>query len=133
MQVWSLHQEDALEEGMATHSSTIAWRIPLTGEPGRVQSIESQRVRHSLTDSAYTQSYMLAYKYVYMCLHIYIYIYIYNEKYNDNLYLSQYRYRYSFPGGAVVKNPPANAEGATDVSSIPRLERFPGVGNGNLL
>ena len=38
--------EDSLEEGMATHSSIPAWRIPWTEEPGRLQSIGSQRVRH---------------------------------------------------------------------------------------
>ena len=42
--VWSLDQEDPLEEGMAIHSSILAWRIPWTEEPGRVQSVESQRV-----------------------------------------------------------------------------------------
>ena len=42
--VWSLGQEDPLEEGMATHSSILAWRIPWTGEPGRLQSMGSQRV-----------------------------------------------------------------------------------------
>ena len=35
-----------LEKGMATHSSILAWRIPWTEEPGRLQSIGSQRVRH---------------------------------------------------------------------------------------
>ena len=39
-------QEDPLEKGMATHSSTLAWRIPWTKEPGGLQSIASQRVRH---------------------------------------------------------------------------------------
>ena len=39
-------QEDPLEEGMATHSSIPAWRIPWTEEPGGLQSIGSQRVRH---------------------------------------------------------------------------------------
>ena len=34
-------------EGMATHSSTIAWKIPWTEEPGRLQSVGSQRVRHN--------------------------------------------------------------------------------------
>ena len=38
--------ERSLEEDMATHSSILAWRIPWTEEPGRLQSIESQRVRH---------------------------------------------------------------------------------------
>ena len=45
-QVGSLDREDTLEKGMAIHSSTIAWRIPWTEEPGRLQSIASQRVRH---------------------------------------------------------------------------------------
>ena len=40
--VRSLGWEDPLEKGMATHSSTLAWRIPKTEEPGRLQSIESQ-------------------------------------------------------------------------------------------
>ena len=39
--------EDPLEEGMATHSSILAWRIPWTDEPGGLQSMESQRVRHN--------------------------------------------------------------------------------------
>ena len=46
VQVRSLGQEDPLEDGMATHSTVLAWRIPLTEEPGRLQSIGSQRVRH---------------------------------------------------------------------------------------
>ena len=39
--------EELLEEGMATHSSILAWRIPWTEEPGRLQSIESHRVGHN--------------------------------------------------------------------------------------
>ena len=42
----SLGQEDPLEEGMATHSSILAWRIPRTVEPGGLQSMGSHRVRH---------------------------------------------------------------------------------------
>ena len=42
----SLGQEDPLEEGMATHSSVLAWRIPWAEEPGRLQSMGLQRVRH---------------------------------------------------------------------------------------
>ena len=41
----SLGWKDSLEEGMATHSSIFAWRIPWTEGPGRLQSIGSQRVR----------------------------------------------------------------------------------------
>ena len=42
-QVQSLGQEDPLEEGMATHSSILAWEIPWTEEPGGLQSIRLQR------------------------------------------------------------------------------------------
>ena len=45
-QALSLGWEDALEEGMATHSSTLAWRIPWTEEPGGLQNIGLQRVGH---------------------------------------------------------------------------------------
>ena len=46
IRVRSLGQEDTLEKEMATHSSTIAWKIPWTEEPDRLQSMGSQRVRH---------------------------------------------------------------------------------------
>ena len=44
--VRSLDREDPLEKEMATHSSTLAWRIPWREEPGRPQSMGSHRVRH---------------------------------------------------------------------------------------
>ena len=44
-QVWSLGQEDPLEKEMATHSSTLAWKIPWTEEPGRLQSMQLQSRR----------------------------------------------------------------------------------------
>ena len=44
--VQSLGQEDALEEDMATYSSILAWRIPWTEEPGRLQSMGLQRAGH---------------------------------------------------------------------------------------
>ena len=44
--VRSLSWEDPLEEGMATHSSILGWRIPWTEEPGGLQSMGSQRVGH---------------------------------------------------------------------------------------
>ena len=46
MQVQSMGREDPLEEGMATLSIILAWRIPWTEEPGRLQSIGSYRVGH---------------------------------------------------------------------------------------
>ena len=47
-QLQSLDGEDPLEEGMVTHSSILAWRIPGTEKPGRLQSMGSQRVRLSI-------------------------------------------------------------------------------------
>ena len=47
MWVWSLSQEDTLEEGMATHSSILAWRIPWTEEPGMLQFTGWQRLGHN--------------------------------------------------------------------------------------
>ena len=44
--VRSLSQEDPLEKEMATHSSTLAWKIPWMEEPGRLQSMESQSIGH---------------------------------------------------------------------------------------
>ena len=44
--VQALGWEDPLEKEMATHSSTIAWKIPWTEEPGRLQSMGSKRVGH---------------------------------------------------------------------------------------
>ena len=51
-QVWSLGQEDPLEEGMAPHSSILAWRSPEREELSRLQSTGSQRVRHDWSDWA---------------------------------------------------------------------------------
>ena len=45
--VQPLGREDPLEKGMATYSSLLDWRIPWTEEPGKLQSIRSQRVRHN--------------------------------------------------------------------------------------
>ena len=49
-QVWPPGREDPLEKGMATHSSILAWRIPWTEEPGGLQSLGSQGVRHDWSD-----------------------------------------------------------------------------------
>ena len=55
--VGSLGWEDPLEEGMATYSSILAWRIPWTEEPGGLQSIGSQRVRHNWVTKHSTASF----------------------------------------------------------------------------
>ena len=49
-QVRSLGQEDPLQEEMATYSSIVAWKIPWTEEPSRLQSMGSQRVGHDMTE-----------------------------------------------------------------------------------
>ena len=48
LETWvrSLGQEDPLKKGMATQSNILAWRIPWTEEPGRLQSMGSQKVGH---------------------------------------------------------------------------------------
>ena len=54
--VRSLGWEDPLEEGMGTHYSILAWRIPRTEEPGRLQPTGSQRVRHDWSNLACTHT-----------------------------------------------------------------------------
>ena len=53
-QVRSLSWEDPLEKKIAAYSSILAWKIPWTKEPGRLQSTGSQRVRHNLVTSTTT-------------------------------------------------------------------------------
>ena len=53
-QVQSLGGEDPLEKEMATHSSILAWRIPWTEEPGRLQSMGLQRVEHDWVTNTHT-------------------------------------------------------------------------------
>ena len=57
MQVPSQGWDDPLEEGMATPSSSLAWRIPWTWETGRLQSIGLQKVGHDRRDLAHTHLY----------------------------------------------------------------------------
>ena len=52
--VQSLGQEDPLEKEMAIHSSTVAWKIPWTEEPGRLQSVGSQRAGTRLSELTLT-------------------------------------------------------------------------------
>ena len=67
--VRSLGWEDPLEKEMATHSSTIAWKIPWTEEPGRLQSMGSQKVRHdwatSLSFTLYPMIYISYFKWTF--------------------------------------------------------------------
>ena len=70
--VRSLHQEDPLEKGMATHSSILVWRIPWTEEPSRLQSMGLQRVEHNWVTFT-----------IYIYIHI-LYIYIHIPKVIEN-------------------------------------------------
>ena len=54
MWILPLDQEDLMEEEMATHSIILAWEIPWTEEPGRIQSLEAQRVKLQLSMHTYT-------------------------------------------------------------------------------
>ena len=67
--VWSLGREDPLEKEMATHSSVHAWKIPWTEEPGGLQSMGSQRVRHD-----WVTSLSLSYK-LYIGMSVFIAVY----------------------------------------------------------
>ena len=55
-QAQSLGPEDPLEKGMATHSSIFAWKIPWTEEPGGLQSLGSQRVKHNTHTHTHTHT-----------------------------------------------------------------------------
>ena len=61
MWVWSLGGEDPLEEGIETHSSILAWEIPRTEEPGELQSIGSQRVKHDWATKHTQRDYWFVY------------------------------------------------------------------------
>ena len=74
-QVWSLGQEDALEKGMATHSSILAWRIPRTEDHGRLQSMESQRVRHDWATNTLFSCWVYLYFQLLPLLVVLIYLY----------------------------------------------------------
>ena len=67
--VWFLGQEDPLEKEMATHSRILAWKIPWTEEPGRLQSMGWQRDRHDWVTSLFTIMYIIH------CIYALIYIY----------------------------------------------------------
>ena len=59
---------------MATHSSILAWRIPWTEEPGRLQSMGSQRVRRDWTTHTHMHVYIYIYIYIYIYTHTHIYV-----------------------------------------------------------
>ena len=62
-EIWvrSLGGEESLEKEMAIYSSILAWRIPWTEEPGELQSMGSQNVRHNSATNTHTQVYYIFY------------------------------------------------------------------------
>ena len=71
-QVWSLGQEGPLEEEMATHSSILVGNLPWTEEPGRLQSVELQRVGYNW-ETEHTR--MSITEYMGLCVRIYVKLY----------------------------------------------------------
>ena len=95
MLVQSLSWEDPMEEGMATHANILAWRIPWIEEPGRIQSIGSQRVRHDWSNWACTHPLVLEqfvkrlsllyWIFLQCCVCVYIYTHTYTNIYGPIL------------------------------------------------
>ena len=68
--VWTLGWEDSLEKGMATHTSILAWRIPWTEEPGRLQPMGSQTDRHDwMTKRAHARTHTHTHTHTHIGLH----------------------------------------------------------------
>ena len=68
--IWSMGWEDPLEERVATHSSTLAWRIPWTEEPGGLQSIGSQQAGHDLSDWTHMHDQTISEPALLDCFHV---------------------------------------------------------------
>ena len=115
MWVQSLSRDDPLEKEMATHSSIFAWRIPWTKEPGRLQSMGSQRVGHDWMTFTFTPTMVCC-----CCL---------VTKLCPTL-CNPVDYGMVFPHSSVGKESACNAG---DLGSIPGSGRSPGEGNGNPL
>ena len=111
--VRALGWEDPLEKEMAIHSSTIAWKIPWTEEPGRLQSMGSQRVG---LDWATSLSLSLS-----------------NAVTSSGTWANPFTFLGFLGEVLVVKNPPANAGDKREVGLIPGSRRSPGGGHGNPL
>ena len=74
--IWSLDQEDPLEKVVATHSSIVAWRIPWTEEPGRLQSMGLQRVKPDWATHTHTRNIKTKNYYLRDCFYFVILIYV---------------------------------------------------------
>ena len=103
--VRSLGQEDRLEKEMAIHSSTIAWKIPWTEEPGRLQSMGSQRDGHDWTTSLslftmiFTCNIYLKYILSNTMFKNYRYNSSINKIWSDSIWLLIFRFRHIYTMG----------------------------------
>ena len=144
-QVRSLGQEDPLEKEMATHSSILAWKIPWTEDPGRLQYMGSQRVRHDWATSLHKdfklsfKIYPINSKVVKFSLQKVSRVLIKHHQHGQSglqvvpdplLYSYPVLYHGGFPGGSDSKESACNAG---DLGLIPGSGRSPGEGNGNTL
>ena len=68
--IWSLGQEDPLEKEIPIHSGILAWRIPWTEEPSRLQSMGWQRVGHESMTNTFTLTFFSTLLYLFLYLHI---------------------------------------------------------------
>ena len=143
---------------MAPHSSIPAWKIPWTEEPGRLQSVWSQRIGHNWATSL-SQCHLWDLSFLTRHWTQAPAVKALNPNNQTtrelpgdyNFFLSERKHKFTwqiittfnymkywniqkgFLGGSAVKNLPANARDTEDVGSIPRLERSPEEGNGNPL
>ena len=105
---------DLWRRGLATHSSSLAWRIPQTEDPGWLQSMGSQRVERDWMTNTFTVILLIAT--------------VGFSDFSSSLYCLK-----SFSGNTGVKTLPVNAGDTGDLGSIPGWGRSPGGGNGNPL
>ena len=131
----SLGGKDSLLQGMATHSSILAWEVPKTEEPGGLPSKGLQRVRHKLTtERLHTQTHTHTHtsslksdikkqSLVHWSNVVHCFQAMFQNKFLINFKKFNLR---DFPGGAMDKNPPANTG---DIGSIPGPGRFHMLGS----
>ena len=109
-------REDPLEKEMAIHSGTLAWKIPWTEKPGRLQSMGLQRDRHNWATSL---SYFLPFSLSFLQ-------WIQSPSFNAHIHFNQHQSYFRAPRWLVIKNPPANSGDIGDTGLIPGMGRSPG-------
>ena len=95
---WFKHIVGKIPWRRVIHASILVWRIPWTEEPGGLQSIGSQRVRHDWSNLAYTHTYICICVYTYICVYIYIYRHTHTH---THIYIYTHRERESYREGEI--------------------------------